>query len=189
VIISGRPPETLDAWFGHLPVDMAAEHGHFVKQQPNAWRRLTPENDQWKAAVLARMEVAVQGVSGSFVEEKHTSLVWHYRQAEASRAKEVAEALAQELTALPEIQVSQGAKIVEARQLGTDKGKVAELWLAENSHDFILAAGDDTTDEDLFVALPAQAFTVKVGAGPTAARERIATPADLVAWLQKFSTK
>jgi trehalose 6-phosphate synthase/phosphatase len=35
--------------------------------------------------------------------------------------------------------------------------------LASAPYDFILAVGDDRTDEDLFHALPAEAVTIKVG--------------------------
>jgi trehalose 6-phosphate synthase/phosphatase len=37
----------------------------------------------------------------------------------------------------------------------------------------VVAIGDDRTDEDLFVSLPAEAITVRVGPGPTRARYRL----------------
>jgi trehalose 6-phosphate synthase/phosphatase len=43
--------------------------------------------------------------------------------------------------------------------------------------DFILAMGDDRTDEDLFERLPESAWTVKVGRGETRARFTLADPA------------
>jgi trehalose 6-phosphate synthase/phosphatase len=42
--------------------------------------------------------------------------------------------------------------------------------LAGLGADFILAIGDDWTDEDLFRALPANAYSVRVGLANTAAR-------------------
>jgi trehalose 6-phosphate synthase/phosphatase len=40
-------------------------------------------------------------------------------------------------------------------------------------YDFIMAIGDDLTDEDSFLALPAPAYTIKVGRGRTKARYRL----------------
>lgn len=54
-----------------------------------------------------------------------------------------------------------------------DKGKAASTWLSRRRWDFILAIGDDVTDEDLFAALPDQAYSIKVGAGPSGAKYRV----------------
>jgi trehalose 6-phosphate synthase/phosphatase len=43
-------------------------------------------------------------------------------------------------------------------------------WVSAYAPDFVLAIGDDWTDEDLFRALPPSAFTVRVGPASTAAR-------------------
>jgi trehalose 6-phosphate synthase/phosphatase len=41
---------------------------------------------------------------------------------------------------------------------------------------FVLAMGDDRTDEDLFRRLPRSAWTVRVGDGSTTARFRVSGP-------------
>ena len=46
----------------------------------------------------------------------------------------------------------------------------ATEWLGGLGADFILAIGDDWTDEDLFRALPPTAYSVRVGLANTAAR-------------------
>ena len=46
-------------------------------------------------------------------------------------------------------------------------------WLAGYVPDFILAVGDDWTDEDIFRALPSTAFSVRVGLANTAARYHV----------------
>jgi trehalose 6-phosphate synthase/phosphatase len=43
-----------------------------------------------------------------------------------------------------------GNKIIEVRTKGIDKGYVVRKLLKENNFDFILACGDDSTDEDMF---------------------------------------
>jgi trehalose 6-phosphate synthase/phosphatase len=43
-------------------------------------------------------------------------------------------------------------------------------WLSKEKWDFILSIGDDSTDEDIFEALPDRAYSIKVGLGPSKAR-------------------
>lgn len=56
-----------------------------------------------------------------------------------------------------------GNKVIEFRNMEVNKGKAALNWLHETEHDFILAMGDDHTDEDIFKAMPNNAITIKVG--------------------------
>jgi trehalose 6-phosphate synthase/phosphatase len=50
--------------------------------------------------------------------------------------------------------------VVEIRPVGIDKGSSALYFLSKDYFDFILAIGDDITDEDLFKALPEYAYTI-----------------------------
>jgi len=50
--------------------------------------------------------------------------------------------------------------------------------------DFRLAIGDDRTDEDLFQRLRGEAWTVRVGEGPSSARYSVDSPAEVVAFLE-----
>ena len=57
-------------------------------------------------------------------------------------------------------------------------GKAAALrhWLRDQEFDFVLAVGDDHDDEELFAALPAQGFSIRVGIVRTAARFNLREP-------------
>ena len=57
-----------------------------------------------------------------------------------------------------------------------NKGKAALGQLQEKSYDFIMAVGDDHTDEDIFKALPDNALTIKVGSNVSAARFYLRDP-------------
>jgi trehalose 6-phosphate synthase/phosphatase len=59
--------------------------------------------------------------------------------------------------------------------------------LLEKQPSFVIAIGDDYTDEDMFEALPSWAYTVKVGRGRTAARLRLQKPAEVIALLEKLA--
>lgn len=54
----------------------------------------------------------------------------------------------------------------------------------EFKHPFILAIGDDRTDEDLFSILPENAYGVKVGKGSTQAKYKLRDPSEVVRLLE-----
>jgi trehalose 6-phosphate synthase/phosphatase len=67
-----------------------------------------------------------------------------------------------------ELRAFRGDKIVEVKPVWANKGQALDRLLSEvPTPDFIFAAGDDRTGEDLFERLPNNAWTVHVGAGPT----------------------
>jgi trehalose 6-phosphate synthase/phosphatase len=69
-----------------------------------------------------------------------------------------------------ELRAFRGEKIVEVRPIWANKGEVFEhLLTTAPAPDFLFAAGDDRTDEDLFERAPAGAWTVHVGSGATRA--------------------
>ena len=55
-----------------------------------------------------------------------------------------------------------GNKVLEVRNAGIDKGVAAMHWLSQirKYPCFILAAGDDLTDEDLFKVMPPGAYSI-----------------------------
>jgi trehalose 6-phosphate synthase/phosphatase len=69
----------------------------------------------------------------------------------------------------------ENSKIIEVCPLTTSKGHAVSPWVSSGDYDFMLAVGDDTTDETMFAAMPEDAWTLKVGAGMTKARSRIAS--------------
>lgn len=190
VVVSGRRHEELEEWLGGLPVSFAAEHGLLVRDHGQQWN-LTKEIDTtWKASVTAVMQPYVAKTDGSLIEDKTNSLVWHYRNARnQDEATATEKQLAAELQPLGEqfgLRIMLGSKIVEVQPLGTTKGLAAKHWLGRREWDFVLAAGDDKTDEDMFKAMPTGAYTVKVGSGDTAAALRIPTPHDMLLLLRSL---
>jgi len=74
--------------------------------------------------------------------------------------------------------------IIEVRPKGIDKGQIA-IEYSEGA-DFVLAIGDDTTDEAMFEALPNNAWTIKVRPGETAARFQVQDVPDVYRLLRKL---
>jgi trehalose 6-phosphate synthase/phosphatase len=110
----------------------------------------------------------VDRTPGSLIEEKSFSLVWHYRKADPGQGIERARELKENLlglTANLNLIVTEGAKVIEVKHGNINKGRASLFWTSNDSWNFILAAGDDWTDEDLFQALPEKAYSIKVGLG------------------------
>jgi trehalose 6-phosphate synthase/phosphatase len=175
VIISGRDRATLERWLGHLPVGFIAEHGVWLRRQGEDWALLQEMRADWKPELRPVLEQYVRRTTGSFIEEKDFSLVWHYRRVDAGLGEVRARELMSHLTFITsntDLQVLEGNKVIEIKAAGINKGTAAARWLSTNPPEFILAIGDDRTDEDTFGALPPEAYTVKVAGACQKTRSR-----------------
>jgi trehalose 6-phosphate synthase/phosphatase len=56
------------------------------------------------------------------------------------------------------------------KNAGIHKGIAGQRWLSQGDLDFVLAIGDDWTDEDMFAVLPDGAYSIRIGLSPTKAR-------------------
>ncbi len=194
VLISGRNRQPLDQWFGKLPVHLIAEHGLFIREKGLKWRLLKHVRRSWKRKLLPVMKEYIDKLPGSFVEEKEYSLVFHFRKSEMESAKHRIRELNRHLLNVMtnmDVQVVPGNKTLEVRNAGVDKGMAALHWLEEpqGKPHFILAAGDDTTDEDMFRALPSDAWTIKVGLGPSHASHTVDGPEKMVELLEELASE
>ena len=174
VIISGRPRETLESWFGDLSLDLVAEHGAWIRID-GTWNPIEPMINTWKEQIRPIIEIFVDRTPGSFLEEKDFSLVFHYRKTEPLlaqvRMRELKDAL-MDMTSNLNLSILEGNKVIEIKNSGVGKGRAALRWISqdEKKWDFILATGDDWTDEDLFEVLPDSAYSIKIGLGHSHAR-------------------
>lgn len=188
-IISGRPRQLLDEWFAHLPVALHAEHGFWSRPAGAEWRANAVVHPGWKERIRPVMETFAARTPGTFVEEKEAALCWHCRLADPNLGQTQSRELTLHLTSflanLP-VEVMPGHRIVEVRQHGVNKGIVLPAILASiiaSPEEFVVAVGDDRTDEDLFAALPEHCVGLKVGHGPTLATRRLRDPEAVRAFL------
>lgn len=188
-IISGRDKNILDKWFGDLPIHLIAEHGAFIKLKGKGWTSPHGLNAEWKASVLPVMEMTSERCAGSFVENKTLSLAWHFRNSENDlaflRSRELINTLSEISTHL-DFHVLEGHKVIEARTRGIDKGAAASNLLSDSNYDFILAIGDDRTDEDLFRALPKDGISIRVGMTPSVAKFNLKNQKEVITFLNKM---
>ena len=182
VLISGRKKEDLERWFEGLALNFICEHGLLIKRRSKDWEVTAVMPSEIKNRIKSIMEVYVDRLPRSFVEEKEFSVVFHYRNADPEQANLRVAELVDELlgfTGTLDISLILGNKIVEVKPAGINKGTSANLFLKDNTFDFILAIGDDTTDEDLFLKLPEEAITIKVGMGNSNAKYSLKSYADV----------
>ncbi|MCL4160038.1 UNVERIFIED_CONTAM: hypothetical protein GTU68_000413, partial [Idotea baltica] len=189
VIISGRDRYTLGEWFGEMGIEMVSEHG--VWQWKNKeWKLTEGITDNWKPTIRPLLKNLEERTPGSFIEEKDYTLAWHYRKIDnelgENRVREIKDELVY-FTANHNLQVLEGNKVVEIRNAGINKGKAAMMWLNKQEWDFILAIGDDHTDEDTFAAMPDTAYTVKVGLSRTQAKFKVNSVEEARELLAKLS--
>jgi trehalose 6-phosphate synthase/phosphatase len=153
------------------------------------WAMLKPLNVNWKEKIISLMEMYADHLPGAMIEEKEFSVAFHFRQSDPEiasiRVKELADNLVH-LTANTDVHVLQGSKVLEVRNSGIDKGTSALYFLSRSTYDFIFAAGDDWTDEDLFKVLPEEAISIKVGLIASHARYNVKSPSDIRQILKEF---
>lgn len=182
VVISGRNRSFLEKTFVDIPLYLVAEHGAFLKKPNGPWQQLDLTADDWRTPVRTIMDLSVSRFVGSFIEEKETTIAWHYRMVEEedieTHAVELATNLRRVTSSVP-LAVIQGSKVIEVKPAQHSKGTVALSILEQKPYNFIISIGDDATDEDMFRQLPNWAYTVKVGPGLTSARYRLARQQDV----------
>ncbi len=189
-VVSGRTRQALEDWFGHLPITLAAEHGAWIRQHGD-WAQADISLQEYKSSLLPLLERYAERTPGARVEEKSFALVWHYRNVSPELAYARNASLKHDLNAIvlnSGIGVFNGNKIIEIKPRGITKGTVADETMATSSADFVLAIGDDYTDEDMFKALPESAYTIKVGNGETHARFHLQTVETVLELLTKLTS-
>ncbi|OYD17182.1 bifunctional alpha,alpha-trehalose-phosphate synthase (UDP-forming)/trehalose-phosphatase [candidate division WOR-3 bacterium JGI_Cruoil_03_44_89] len=189
VIVSGRDRETLNKWFGGLNLALSAEHGVWIKEKDGIWEIIEHLRNNWKEEIRPVLESYVDRTPGSFLEEKEFSLVWHYRKVDPELASVRVGELEDDIghyTVNLNLGVLKGSKVIEIKNVGINKGSAALHWISEGNWDFILAIGDDRTDEDVFEVLPEWAYSIKVGYGISKAKFNFDSYIEVIELMKKM---
>lgn len=161
-VISGQERGLLEAYYrpvSHLGI--AAEHGAFIKMSNQShWELIPAIHNRWKDTAIDIISGYVTRTEGSYCEEKETSVVFQYRNADPEYGDWQAKELTTQLDIimkpyLDECEVCAGNGYVEVKPRGINKGTALRLLakrVAEKMGeiDFIMAVGDDVNDEDMF---------------------------------------
>jgi trehalose 6-phosphate synthase/phosphatase len=192
VIISGRNADWLEQQLGDLSLWMIAEHGAKVKLKDGTWTKEVSRSDEWKQQIDKIMQNYVRRCAHTFVEEKEFTLVWHYRNANPEQGKIRSIELFNELNEHSkslDLQVLMGNKIVEVRTQGIGKHIAIKKILLNSTYDFIIALGDDRTDEDMFELLADRenCYTIKVGNQASYAKYNLINQQKVIGLLEEIS--
>ena len=189
VLISGRGRENIDDWFD-MGISFVAGHGVWMKERDGEWEKAKHLSSDWKSKVRPVLEKYVDSTPGSFIEEKNFSLAWHFRMVNPELSLTQPRELVDDLKFIHslDLQMMDVNEVIEVMNAGVDKSTATLKWLKKKEWDFIMALGDDWTDEDTFSVLPKTAYTIKVGARPSQARFSLDSY-PLVLWLLKELAK
>ena len=194
MLISGRDAATLDTWFRGIGIDVVAEHGSMYKPaNGEQWQSTPGISVEWKDEVRRLIEKYVGQIPGSFIEEKKYSIAWHYRAIEDIDEEAVKLNLSKELAMLnmdDNFNILQGNKVIEIKSSQINKGRFVNGIVTNGSYDFVLAIGDDVTDEDMFNALREDHHhTIKVGLASSAARYNLVGVNQVLSFLDQLCTR
>jgi len=188
VISSGRNQATLEKWFGEMPITLSAEHGASYKED-GAWHKNLPLTQPWDNEIVDIIQSFVDKTPRSKLEVKETALVWHYRNVDgwlaSIREQQLLVALIAPCTR-QNLQIMRGNKVIEIKSPYHNKGSEVRRILKNQNFDFILAMGDDTTDEDTFRELPGEAYTIKIGAISEIARYNLRSQTGTLPFLKRL---
>ena len=183
-IVTGRDLRALSRFLDQ-PLNAIGLHGAQQGRIGGEVERLMPDD---AAQALKQLRQTVPPVDGLRVEDKDQSFAVHYREVE--QAAEVQERLRSWLETMPEmLDAIWGKKVVELRPEGLTKGTAVRRIAAEHPDCTPVYLGDDTTDEDAFVALrelDRDVVTVRIGDADTKADHRLADPDAVVAYLERY---
>jgi trehalose 6-phosphate phosphatase len=187
-LVSGRAIRDLDRLFAPLRLPIAGQHGAERRDAAGTWHWMHPEGGAL-AAIHNDIQDFVAGHPGLVLENKGAALCVHYRQAPALAA-EVEGRMRQAAASLGDAYALQPGKMVfELRPAIADKGRAIAAFLEEPPFRGRrpVFVGDDATDEHGFELVNSRGgHTVKVGAGATCARWRLADVASVVRWLEAY---
>jgi trehalose 6-phosphate synthase/phosphatase len=167
-VMSGRKPEELENHFRTLPkAGLIAENGCFVREfgvQNNEWSSFVnlEEVKKWKAQVRQILEYYEERLEGSYLEERHCSILFRYektvdQEAAVRFAGECADQIngackSMQIHAVP---ISQ-AVVVEQEDFSKGSAamhvfeRLCEDTKGLSKPEFLLVAGDDREDEVIF---------------------------------------
>ncbi len=181
-IVSGRKRSDLLKFLGKEALNntiFSSESGLWLKHfQEENWKRVVPDEKlNWYDTTKKLLDGYYKNTPGSLIEEKDCSLVWHYRKADpefgAWQARELISSL-RHFLADEASQVINPKFSVEIRPKEITKANIFS-YLSElnKTYDFILAIGDDVVDEDIFINMPENGYSIKVGQGQSKAKYRL----------------
>ncbi|WP_082555081.1 trehalose-phosphatase [Devosia sp. Root635] len=185
-VLTGREIADIDRFLAPLHLPIAGAHGTQRRRADGVVETVDP------AAIIGAEEIAhaisplVAANPTLLLETKEGAVALHYRQAPELEAA-VRIAMEEAVHSVTDFTLVPGKMVLEARPRAASKGQALRAFMREEP--FLgrtpIFIGDDTTDEDAFIAAQdLGGVGIKLGEGDTAARMRIANVASVHALIQ-----
>jgi len=159
-VMSGRTVLETELIFDRVKgLGLIAENGCFIRDpKAEEWTQFPNEEktQKWKASCKSILQYYLERVEGSYLEERHCSLVFHYEKAHDDAARHAGDCAnhindaceQQRVKAVP----TKDSVIIEP--IDFDKATAAQAiydkYAEADRPDFLLVAGNDRSDENVF---------------------------------------
>lgn len=185
-VLTGREIADIDRYLAPLHLPVAGAHGTQRRRADGVVETVDP------AAIIGAEQIAhavaplVMANPGLLMETKEGAVAVHFRQApELETAVRIA--MEEAVHSVTDFTLVPGKMVLEARPRAASKGQALRAFMREEP--FLgrtpIFIGDDTTDEDAFIAAQdLGGVGIKLGKGDTAARMRIANVASVHALIR-----
>jgi trehalose 6-phosphate synthase/phosphatase len=145
---------------------LASESGYEYRVNGQWQTMLKISSKGWLKILKRVMQEYCDNVDGSCVEERNSTIVWNYKNAELEHGHLFAKELCAQITSLigpnAPIEIVQGTGFLEVKPVQLKKSTLMQIFLKELSEqvyskiDFLLYIGADSSDEPVFEYLKQQ---------------------------------
>jgi trehalose 6-phosphate phosphatase len=199
IIITGRALADIKTLLNLRGVSFIALHGLEMESSDGSqfrWAQAERARSTLET-IKERMRRELKREKGAFLEDKELSMVLHYRLLPAHRVSLVRKkfmTIVHDTDTERLLEIISGAKVMEARPQGWNKGKALEAFLAKynkGNSTLVVYIGDDATDEDAFRSLGKRGVTIHVrntSRRTTRARYWVKDPTEVYRFLRLLST-
>jgi trehalose 6-phosphate synthase/phosphatase len=173
VIMSGQDKATLSEWFSGCDVLFSASLVTCVGK-PGQEQMSKNFDCRWKQLLKPLLQKYALRLPSSHIEERECALVWDYCLADPElrilRVTQLLTELDEHNAYNSQLNTLCGENSLIIRNVdNSNEDDTIQYWLTQRYYDFILAVGAGEVAEELFAALPEQAYSLCVGTGRTKA--------------------
>ncbi|KYK21116.1 hypothetical protein AYK25_03835 [Thermoplasmatales archaeon SM1-50] len=200
IIVTGRTLEDIKKLLHVKRLSFIALHGLYIDSPEGVqFQRKTAQKTRSLITVIKKnMHSILKEEKGAYLEDKGLTVVFHYRLLPKNRIRilrETFKTIVRDYDKKKILEFINGAKVIEARPKGWNKGNAIELFLSHfaNTKKILpIYIGDDITDEDAFRTLAKKGITIHVThekKRKTAAHYWVKNPEEVAFFLESLAQK
>ncbi|POT60127.1 trehalose-phosphatase [Citrobacter amalonaticus] len=189
-LISGRSMIELDALAKPFHFPLAGVHGA-ERRDINGKTHIVHLPEAVEREIRFQLSTALANLPGAELETKGMAFALHYRQAPEHEAA-LLNLARRIIQTWPQLALQEGKCVVEIKPKGISKGDAIAAFMQEApfAGRIPVFLGDDLTDESGFnVVNQACGLSIKIGAGETQARWRLADVPAVWRWLENINNR